>query len=186
MTDVQNVISAPGYQLLKLFKDFLHLGFRMLQSSIGHLWIIFRIHSKCQLGQRIMALTFFMAIVSLCRQHTYRHMSFPWGQHSRPFLALSTKGLCLFPFYIAHHFSYHYVGWFWARDVTPSQELRPHFFISDCQIFVLAFCVVQFQTENATQSCKLSRHNYIVKWLSDMYINSDCGYGSYPDLHNCW
>jgi hypothetical protein len=37
MTDVQNVISVPGYQLLKLFKDLLHLGFRMSQSSIGHL-----------------------------------------------------------------------------------------------------------------------------------------------------
>jgi hypothetical protein len=100
---------------------------------------------------------------SLQATHTHILMSFPWGQHSRPFLALSTKGFLLFPFYITHHFSYHYVGWFWAKDVTHSQELRPHFFISDCKIFVLTFCVVQFQTENATQSCKLSEHSYIVK-----------------------
>jgi len=37
MTDVQNVISALVYQLLKLFKDLLHLGFRMSQSNIWHL-----------------------------------------------------------------------------------------------------------------------------------------------------
>jgi hypothetical protein len=64
MTDVQNMISALGYQLLKLFKDLLHLGFRMSQPSI-------RVYSKCQLGRYVMALTFFMATVSLSRQHTH-------------------------------------------------------------------------------------------------------------------